>query len=182
MSSNPSYEHLEQASPDPSADTPLGMRAARPELGRDALSGAARQLSAAADQRWVRIEDRVIAAAMRTPRRSLPIQARTSSGPVFISEHALITLINDTVGHALQRCALEQVHLQVTRPDTLTGVTLFMVAQYGHPLLAMADLARELTLQVLHDTLGPLTPPIDVDALWVHFDNVIIGDPTREDH
>ncbi len=182
MSTNPPDELLHDNSPDLPAAGPPGTATARPELGREALSSAARSLSAAAGERWVQIADRVIAAAMRTPRRSLPIRARADSGPVYISEHALITLISDTVGQALHRCALEQVHLQVDRADTLSGVTLFMVAQYGHPLLGAADLARDLTLQVLHDTLGPVTAQLTVATLWVHFDNVTIGDPTKEDH
>lgn len=145
--------------------------------GHDAVAAAARELWAVADARWVQIADRVITTALTAPRRSLPVRAQASSGPVYLSEHALVSVIRAALDGALQRCALREVHLHVDRTGGLESLDLVLVAQYGQPLLPMADLARDLALQVLRENLGTVSPQPSVRTMWVHFDDVTIGDP-----
>lgn len=148
--------------------------------GHDAVSAVARELWAVADARWVQIADRVITTALTAPRRSLPVRAQASSGPVYLSEHALVSVIRAALDGALQRCALREVHLHVDRTGGLEALDLVLVAQYGQPLLPMADLARDLTLHVLRDNLGTVTPQPSVRTMWVHFDDVTVGDPNLD--
>lgn len=55
-----------------------------------ALGLAAAALRRRADERWVEVSDRVVSRAMTVTRRSQPIRAQASTGPIQVSEQVVI--------------------------------------------------------------------------------------------
>lgn len=138
-----------------------------------AQAAAVNGLRDLAQQRWVQISDRVIAGALSATRRSLTIRAEAASGPVQVSEQVLLTYLRDAITQAVPPETLAHITLQIEGRDTLSGVLIQLVAQYGVPLLPLADHVRELTASCVHDLLGPVDMPVTVSALHIHFRDVV---------
>ena len=134
-------------------------------------------LRQAADARWVEISDRVLTRALTAGRRGLTVRAQTSGGPYWLSEHVLVSLLRDAVDGTVPRSALAHVTLELRGRDELGGVVIQLIAQYGTPLLGLADQIRALALACLDGVLGPALAPRVVTTLHVHFVDVVPDDP-----
>ncbi len=143
------------------------------------VRAATQSLQDRRDPRWVEISDRVLARALRATRRSPLIRARSASGVVHVSEQVLVAYIRDAVDGVVPDAALLHVRTDLVGGDTLTGVTLSLVARYGVELLPAADEIRRLTAACLVEVLGPVDVPVGLDLLHVHFADVIVGDPSH---
>jgi len=140
-----------------------------------ALKAASAALRAHADQRWVEISDRVVAKAMTATRRSHPIRAQASSGAIQVSEQALICYLRAAIDGTVPGSALAHVNLQVAGGDELSEVTIQLIAQYGTPLLPIADEIRNRAIQCLHEVLGHSATPASATDLHIHFCDVSQG-------
>lgn len=149
-------------------------RDAPPEHVRIPGTEALRQEAGA---RWVEISDRVLARALTASRRGLTVRAQTSDGPFWLSEHVLVSFLRDAVDGTVPRSALAQVTLELRGRDELGGVVIQLIAQYGTPLLGLADQIRARALACLDDVLGPARAPRVVTTLHVHFVDVVPDDP-----
>ncbi len=158
----------------PPAQAPTGR-------GYDLLDAATESLRARREPRWVEIADRVLANALRATRRSNPILAMAESGPVHVSEQVLITYLRDAVQDTVPDAALLHVRIDIVGRDSLGGVTMALVARYGVELLPVADRIRLLAAQRLREVLGPVDVPVGIEAMHVHFSDVIDGDPHHDD-
>jgi len=141
------------------------------------IGRAAAELSRQADARWVEISDRVLAKALGATRRSHPVRAQASSGPVQISEQVVITHLRDALDGAVPGSALSHVRIDIEGRDVLAGVAIQLIAQYGRPLLPIAAEIRALATTRLIELLGPVAPPVTVELLHVHFSDVTRQDP-----
>jgi len=144
-----------------------------------ALKTASAALRAQADQRWVEISDRVIAKAITATRRSHPIHAQASSGPIQISEQALISYLRAAINATVPGTALAHISLQARGRDELAGVTIQLIAPYGTPLLPIADDIRTRAIQCLLEVLGPSATPVTVTHLHIHFCDVDETNPAN---
>jgi len=144
-----------------------------------ALKAASAALRAQADQRWVEISDRVLAKAMTATRRSHPIRAQASSGAIQISEQALISYLRAAIEATVPGTTLAHISLQVRGRDELSGVIIQLIAQYGTPLLPIADEVRTRAIQCLHQILGPSATPVTVTHLHIHFCDVSETNPAN---
>jgi len=144
-----------------------------------ALKAASAALRAQADQRWVEISDRVLAKAMTATRRSHPIRAQASSGAIQISEQALISYLRAAIDATVPGTALAHISLQVRGRDKLSEVIIQLIAQYGTPLLPIADEVRTRAIQCLHQILGPSATPVTVTHLHIHFCDVSQTSPAN---
>lgn len=148
-----------------------------------ALGLAAAALRRRADERWVEVSDRVVSRAMTVTRRSQPIRAQASSGPIQVSEQVVISYLRAAIDETVLGFALAHVTLQVSGRHELSAVVIQLIAQFGVPLLPVADEVRRLALRCLESVLGPTPTPVTVTSLHVHFSDVIKGPlgtlPTR---
>jgi len=142
-----------------------------------ALRLAAAALRRHTDERWVEVSDRVVARAMTVTRRSMPIRAQADSGPIQVSEQVLISYLRAAIDGTVPGSAVAHVTLQVRGRDELSGVTVQLIAQYGVPLLPIADEVRLRAIECLEGVLGPTPTPVTVIPLHVHFCDVILGPP-----
>lgn len=139
---------------------------------RDARMGAAiRSNRARTDARWVEISDRVRTRALRVTRRSLPVIAQAPSGPINVSEQVLITYVRDALD-GVSGARVEEITIAVDVDNTYSGITIFLSARFGEPLLPVADAVRDLAAARLRELLGDITPPVTVATMEVHFDDV----------
>ena len=141
----------------------------------DLLDAATRDLRNHVDDRWVEVRERVFLHAVSSPRRSRPVRAEAPGGQVRISEHILISALQDSLD-TIVGLALEQVTFDLV-DDQYQGVEILVVVQYGQRIIALADRARELAVQRLTELLGPITPPVTVTTMVVHVGDVTIEDP-----
>ncbi len=127
------------------------------------------------DDRWVEIADRVLARALTATRRSLPVRAHSDNGGLHFSEQVLVAMVRDAVSGVVE-AAVDQVQIETNDRDVYTGVTIQVVAEFGAPLLEVADEIRDLAAQRLEELLGPVSPPVTVTTMHVHVDDVTKGD------
>jgi len=139
------------------------------------LEQAAQSLREHVDQRWVEISDRVLTRALRATRTSLAVQARAPSGPVHISEQVLITNVREAIS-TVPHVKIQDVVITTEGLDTYVGLTIFISARFGVPLLPLADTIRALANTRLTQLLGPITPPVTVTTMDVH-----VGDVFQDD-
>ena len=145
-----------------------------------ALRASAGRLGQQADQRWVEVVDDVVAQALTATRRSLPLWAVAPGGPVQVSEQVVVAYLRETVDAATADAAALDISLRVEGRDRLAGVVVQLVARYGEPLLPVADRVRTLVEARLRELLGPVDTPVTVQAMHVHFADVVDGDPHTE--
>lgn len=141
------------------------------------LGEAAAALRRHTENRWVEVSDRVVAKAMRATRRSYPIRAQASSGPIQISEQVLVSYLRAAIDGTVPGSALTHVTLEVKGRDELSGVIIQLIAEFGLPLLPVADEVRERAIECLQGLLGPTPTPVSVLPLHVHFTDVVTGPP-----
>lgn len=161
------------AEPDAAPETELGT-----ELGSDLLESAAAGLRDRVDPRWVEISDRVLAKVLTATRRSLPIQAQATSGPVHVSEQVLITHLRDAVQDHVSGTHVRAINVHLRGRDTLESVTIQVAVDYGVVILPLADQVHRLASERLDAVLGPAAPPVQVRVTHVHVSDVV-GDPGR---
>lgn len=137
-----------------------------------AIPLATATLRARADERWVEISDRVLAKALKATRRSYPVLAQASTGPVHVSEQVLISHLRAAIDEEVQGSPVVGIDIQVSGGDVYTAVTIRLVAAFGQPLLPIADHVREVALAVLTTRLGPVSPPVTLETMHVHFSDV----------
>lgn len=147
--------------PDPQALTDPANQARR----------AADALRAHADQRWVEISDRVLARALSVTRRSMPVRAASSGGPVNVSEQVLIASIRSAL-HDLSGAAPVDIQIRTDEQNRYTGVLIVLNIDYKTSILPVADDVRDRAHQVLTTLLGPVSPPLTVTTMHVHVDDV----------
>lgn len=142
-----------------------------PGTARERSSHAAQAYKARADDRWVEIEDRVLARALATTRRSMPVRAASADGPVTVSEQVLVAGIRSAIA-GVRGATPVAIRVHADDQNRYTGVLILIRADYGTTLLPVADEIRELARQALDTLLGPLDPPITVRTMQVHVDDV----------
>lgn len=147
--------------------------------GDHVLRDAAVLLRERSDQRWVEISDRVLAKALRATRRSHPVRALAPGGPVLVSEQVLVAHLREAIDGQVPGSAVERIHVEVDGRDTFAGVIIEVTAQYGEPLLPIADRIHALATAELTTVLGPVVAQVSVRATHVHFSDVVIGDPQK---
>ena len=125
-----------------------------------------------AEVRWVQISDRVRTRALQVTRRSLPIMAQAPSGPIHVSEQVLIAYLRDALS-AVPGARVDDISIAVGANDSYGGVTVFISARYGEPLLPIADALRDLAAARLRELLGDITPPVTVTTMDVHIEDVL---------
>ena len=135
------------------------------------MGAAIRSNRARTDARWVEISDRVRTRALRVTRRSLPVIAQAPSGPINVSEQVLITYVRDALD-GVSGARVEEITIAVDVDNTYSGITIFLSARFGEPLLPVADAVRDLAAARLRELLGDITPPVTVATMEVHFDDV----------
>ena len=57
--------------------------------------------------------------------------------------------------------------------DRLTGLIVVIAAEYGRPLIPLADAVRDRVAAELADLLGPADPPAGPEAVYVHVADVL---------
>lgn len=143
-----------------------------------ALDRAAEALRSYIEPRWVEIEASVLERVLRHHRASFPVQARSSSGTYRVSETVLIQSLQQALD-PIPHCELEAVRIHLEE-DTYRGVTLVIRAQYPHPLILLADQIRATAESCLLNILGPITPPVSIETMHVHIDDVTSSNPKLE--
>lgn len=138
---------------------------------REHLARAVEVLRTSADQRWDEIAERVIRTAMATTRRSAPVRARGGSGPVWVSEQVLTTLIRRAIADVP---GTTPTHIDVATDEagSYEGVLIVVTVDFGTPVMQAADRIRDRAGETLRQTLGPVTPPVRVEATHVHVADV----------
>ena len=126
------------------------------------------------DQRWVEVSDRVLYRALRATRTSLPVRAQAPGGPIHISEavikaHVLAT-ISSTPG-----AQIIDITIQTTDRDNYAGLTIIISAEYGTPLIPLADTMRNTASTTLRDLLGSIAPPVTVQTMDVDVADIHVG-------
>ena len=145
--------------------------------GRGAALGAAKlSLRTRTDDRWVAISARVRSRALTVTRRSLSVRAQAPGGPVQVSEQVLITYVRDALT-SVPDGRVDDIVILTEGAGTFTGVTLFISARYGAPLLPIADAMRDLAASRLRELLGDVAPPVTVTTMHVHVEDVHGGRP-----
>jgi hypothetical protein len=130
-----------------------------------------------ADDRWVEVSDRVLAAALTATRRSHPVRAQAPGGPVAVSEQVLIAYLRAALDDAVPGTAVRRISVTTTTDDAVDLVLVELVARFELPLIPAADTLRDTTVEVLHELLGPVVPAVDVHLVHVHVGDVTPGDP-----
>ena len=143
------------------------------------LAAAMSALRARTDARWVELSAEVRRRALQTTRRSLPVRAQASGGPVHVSEQVLITYVRSAL-RGVPGGRLEDVIIAADAAHRYTGITLCISAEYGVPILPVADAMRDLAVRQLQLLLGDVTPPVAVTAMHVHVQDIHthVGDAT----
>lgn len=131
------------------------------------------------DARWVEISHRVRTRALQVTRRSLPISARTPSGPVLVSTQVLIAYVRDALA-AVPGARVHDLTFAAGPDNAYTGLTIFISAPYGDPVLPIADALRDRATERLRELLGDVTPPVTVTTMEVHVDDVHVDDVHRD--
>jgi len=142
-----------------------------------ALGEAAAAVRRRLDERWVEISDQIVATAMTARRRTRPVRAEGATGPVFVSDQVIVADLRAAIDDAVRGSAVAHVDPEVHQGERLAGVVIQLVAQYGVPLLPMADTVREIAQQRLAALLGPVPTPVTVRTMRVHYRDVTIDDP-----
>lgn len=132
---------------------------------------AAQLLRDQADERWVEISDRVLEKALRVTRRSMPVRAASAGGPVNVSEQVLIAGIRQAL-EPVTGAIPTDIKVHSDERNNYTGVLICLTADYGSPILPVADDIRNRTEHALTRMLGVLTPPVTVSTMHVHIDDV----------
>lgn len=144
---------------------------AQPSAGQAALNDAAAALRVHVDPRWLEISDRVLQRALSVTRRSMPVRAAGSGGPVTVSEQVLVAYLRHAVA-SIRHVIPTAIRIQTDERGSYTGVVVQVTAQFGQRLLPLADEVRARATAVLRDILGPVTPPVTVDTMDVHIEDV----------
>lgn len=151
-----------------------------PTVGGEALDRATDELREQPLPRVVEIADSVLRAAWSTPRRAMPVRARTPHDYLRVSSVVLTAVIREHVDSALSGAATNRIGLDIDREEQLESVTLELIVQFGLPILDLADRARVIVEDTLVELLGaPVadTPPVAVTITHVHVSDVTVGDP-----
>ncbi|MEP6854806.1 MAG: hypothetical protein ABJA33_05015 [Pedococcus sp.] len=137
----------------------------------DLVARAADALRAHADERWVEISDRVLGRALNVTRRSMPVRAASSGGPVNVSEQVLVAGIRSALD-GLSGAAPVDIRISTDEQHRYTGVFIALAVDYKSAILPVADHARHCVRDVLLTLLGPVSPPVTVTTMQVHVDDV----------
>ncbi len=154
-----------------SDDTRLDLDEDVVRVDHELVGAAALALREHAGRRWVEVADRVRRQALRATRSSPPVAAMAPGGPVQVSEQVLVAQVRDALAH-LRGARVEDIEVHTDAGGRYAGVVLVVSAEYGVPLLPVADRLRAAAVDRLRTVLGPVTPPVDVQTLQVHVDDV----------
>lgn len=149
--------------------------------GRNVLAHAAEAWREASDRRWVEISDAVIAKAMTANRRSQLIAGTGAGGPYHVSEQVVVAHLRAALDGAVPGAAVARIHVELEGLATLVGVVVEIIAEYGRPLLPIADEVRAVATPVVAALLGPGVPAVSVQAWHVHVRDVVDDDPHTVD-
>lgn len=141
------------------------------------LRAAAADLRSHVEPRWVEIADAITSRALRASRPSPPVLATAPSGPVLVAEQVVVAYLRDSVD-PVPGCEVVNIQLQVEQ-ERCTGVVIVLAAQFGEPLIPLADEVRRRAELRLAEVLGPTVPPITVTQMHVHVADVTPGDPKQ---
>ena len=131
----------------------------------------AEAVRAAGDQGWARASQRVLDRVFAATPGSWPVLAAAPGGPVHISERVLVAhlrvVVRQTPGAQPRRIS---AHLD---DDRLTGLIVVIAAEFGRPLIPLADGVRDRVAAELKDLLGPVDPPVGPETIHVHVADVV---------
>ena len=142
----------------------------------DVLDRAARELREQPQPGWVELTSRVTAALSTAVRHGVPLRVSLEdiTDPAEDVVHVSDRVVVDAVRRALadlDGCEPRRIDLRI-HDDTCSGVTLDLLGGYGTDLLALAERAREVTLGVLRDVLGPNHDHVTRDDIDVHISDL----------
>lgn len=160
----------------PGGDQPSSPGRLPEPTGSPALDQAAEATRRRLDRRWVEVSDQVVSTVLTARRRTRPLHAAGTTGPVFVSDQVVVADLRTAIDGATRGSAVARVDLEV-RGDQLSGVVVQLVAQYGVALIPLADEVRALAQQRLATLLGPVEAPVTVSAMRVHYSDVTVDDP-----
>ena len=174
----------------PESSRPAGVTPV-PE-GLDVAQGDRSVLAAAAQlrnrplPRAVEVADRVIARALRAPRRATLVRARAPYTYLRVSSLAITTTLRSQVDAGLVGAAVGRIGMEVTRDEVLRELTVELLVQYRTDISAVAELTRALAQDALDRLLGPVDPlwpdgEVAVTVSHVHVSDVTVADPHLAD-
>ena len=145
-----------------------------------ALDLAVAQLRDRPVPRSVEIADAVLRRSLATPRRAELVRARGDRDWLRVSTLVLVATVRQHVDDHLEGGAVGRVVLDVDREGRLRALTVDLLVQYGHDILALGDRTRHLAAEAVALALGPPATGEDLVTLTVshvHVSDVTVGDP-----
>jgi hypothetical protein len=142
----------------------------------DVLYRAARELREQPQPGWVELTSRVTAALSTAVRYGVPLRVSledvTDPGEdvVHVSDRVVVDAVRRGLA-ALDGCEPRRIVLRID-DGTCSGVGLDLLGTYGTDLWALAERARDLTLGVLRDVLGPRHGDVTRDDIDVHISDL----------
>ena len=128
--------------------------------GEQRLTRAARTLREHTDDGWVALRDDVVAAAVRAFRPSAPVRGALPGGSLFVASTVVVSRVHAAL-EAVPNVGALRITCTTTADDELDRLTVELVALYGTPLVPMAHEVRRLAADVVAETLGLTSPPVD---------------------
>ena len=157
----------------------------RPRRNDDSsLLRATGELHARSSERWVEVADDVLSAVLSASRRSMPVlvQVVENGATVSLSEQVVVTRLRAALDAHLTHAATARIHLEVARDQRLRQVTVELLAQYGAPLVPLADEARGVVKAQLATWMtGEPAGAVVVRPAHVHIGDVVTGNPHLND-
>jgi hypothetical protein len=115
-----------------------------------------------------------LARVVRAPRRSGHVLAHAPGGAVRVARHVVVAALREAID-AVPGVATARVDLSGSGRETLTGVTVDVLARYGTDLVASTEAVHRQAGSALTELLGR---PV---ALHVRVVDVVRGDPETTD-
>lgn len=128
------------------------------------------------NERWVEVSDTMLAAILAKSRPSHPIRGQAGPDTFHVSEQVLTNYVLDAVD-PIPHVEVDAIRIHADQ-DRYTGITIVITARHGLPLLPVADTIREAARDRLAQVLGEQVPPISVEKMRVHVEDVTPGDPS----
>lgn len=144
------------------------------------LSRAADALRAVDDDRWVEIAPRILQAALGASRRTRPVRATSSSGPLQISDRVIVEYLHEALDGAVPGAAVDRITVRLAGRDTFDGLLIELLVRYGVAVIPVADRVREIAAGVVRG-LGVESVEVSIRTTHVHVTDVTRADPNTYD-
>lgn len=123
------------------------------------------------DSGWQAMRTNVLERALSAFRPSAPVRGRHALGEYVVAADVLVDELRDALS-VLPGVVPDRILCATDTTDALEGVTVEVVAGYGHDLLHLADGVREVVAERLDVLLGHLAPDLERITAHVHVSDV----------